>query len=765
MLTPEQRTAIEGVLETILELKANSRGRTVAEPFLDLPDREAWKEYYLVIPHPRCLHGIKEGIGKGSYTTAQSVYDDLTLLFANALHFNEDGSGIAKDARTLKVRDIFTTAALPTAITDPFYLQTLFETTWAADPILQKLPPIFRDATPPPKPQPMEDIDSSPANTAAGGVGGAGGDTNWENMKPRDKQGDDIVRKVESQLPKWKGPSGEEGWITLEAKETNDPYTHYGEVLSKLKALKNSDGEGLPSEALTRIDENAVLPECSFTTPMSLALVENRVLLRGYPSPKDFDMDMMRLLEKGRRWFEPGSKDYGRILVLQRFYQGLTSSATARNLLSTTASAHYSSVPAGPGYAKPLHHAQDSGAGVTTYRIQNKDRTFIRNVWFKGVEYRMGDYVHLIHPDDPERPIIGQIFKCYVPDSGPVSHYVTVCWYFRPEQTFHSPQRAFWDQEVFKTGHFADHAVEDLIEKVACQFMTRHIRGRPKPPNWYINWPLYVCDSRYNDRDRVFVRIKNWASCIPDELRKGSGEGFYPIVMFEKTVMPRRVESPFIALSGGAKAVPTGPGGLVDEDEGRRKSKRTAATKVSSNGGAGETGTPAPSEAMVDIFAAVAGPSNAAASIAAIKGSGAAKALVDRSLTVAAGGRSMLGAEPMIEMLPEETARRFDRDPRTNEILWFTGPPIERVNPEAFNPRYSMAYLAFLAKKKAAVAVAAEDDEDMDEEEDDDEQERRDRANRRKRMRMLVEGEEVEKKWVAPPTLLDTLFTRGSASS
>lgn len=28
----------------------------------------------------------------------------------------------------------------------------------------------------------------------------------------------------------------------------------------------------------------------------------------------------------------------------------------------------------------------------------------------------MGDYVHLMHPNDPERPIIGQVFKCYVPD-------------------------------------------------------------------------------------------------------------------------------------------------------------------------------------------------------------------------------------------------------------------------------------------------------------------------------------------------------------
>jgi Bromodomain len=31
------------------------------------------------------------------------VYDDLVLVFANALHYNENDSQIAKDATTLKV--------------------------------------------------------------------------------------------------------------------------------------------------------------------------------------------------------------------------------------------------------------------------------------------------------------------------------------------------------------------------------------------------------------------------------------------------------------------------------------------------------------------------------------------------------------------------------------------------------------------------------------------------------------------------------------
>lgn len=59
MLTSEQREAVQGVLQVVMDLKGTPRNRLVADPFLDLPDRNAWKEYYLVIPHPRCLNGIQ----------------------------------------------------------------------------------------------------------------------------------------------------------------------------------------------------------------------------------------------------------------------------------------------------------------------------------------------------------------------------------------------------------------------------------------------------------------------------------------------------------------------------------------------------------------------------------------------------------------------------------------------------------------------------------------------------------------------------------
>ena len=123
-----------------------------------------------------------------------------------------------------------------------------------------------------------------------------------------------------------------------------------------------------------------------------------------------------------------------------------------------------------------------------------------------------------------------------------------------------------------KTSHFADHPLDDVIEKIACQFTARHVRGRPRGPCWYPGWPLYVCDNRYHERERAFVRIKNWNSCIPDEVRKNPD--FMPIYPFESAVFPRRVASPFLADPGLNT-----PGGIAD-----------ANTNTSTGAGAGAGG-------------------------------------------------------------------------------------------------------------------------------------------------------------------------------
>lgn len=46
----------------------------------------------------------------------------------------------------------------------------------------------------------------------------------------------------------------------------------------------------------------------------------------------------------------------------------------------------------------------------------------------------------------------------------------------------------------------------------------------------------------------------------------------------------------------------------------------------------------------------------------------------------------------------------LERDPATNRVLWFSGPPIDIIVPD--KPKHSAAYLAFLAKKRLQHSLA-----------------------------------------------------------
>jgi chromatin structure-remodeling complex subunit RSC1/2 len=208
-------------------------------------------------------------------------------------------------------------------------------------------------------------------------------------------------------------------------------------------------------------------------------------------------------------------------------------------------------------------------------------------------------------------------------------------------------------------GHFADHPLEDLIEKIACQFTARHIRGRPRPPFWYLGWPLYVCDSRYNDRDRVFVKIKNWNSCVPEEVRKSTE--FMPIYPFERTVFPRRFGSPFLTKNG--KGPIKGPGGIEETDKregdkaevtgaGRKRPKRTAAAPVTGD-------LAGPNKGVYVGVPGAQGVSNVAPGSSSLQFQyqhhRSQASIGDRSVANAAGGLATLGNNALIEKLPPET--------------------------------------------------------------------------------------------------------------
>ena len=147
--------------------------------------------------------------------------------------------------------------------------------------------------------------------------------------------------------------------------------------------------------------------------------------------------------------------------INQRMWQHLTSPHAASTPAMTRAHANFASISAGPGTAK-AHRSVESGTSaaastnpsnqasnptsteensinvassstsnigmtqsrevrfpqkdsVTTFRIPSKDRDFTEKAVYKGCTYQIGDYVHLINPDDASRPIVGHIFRTFIP--------------------------------------------------------------------------------------------------------------------------------------------------------------------------------------------------------------------------------------------------------------------------------------------------------------------------------------------------------------
>lgn len=195
-------------------------------------------------------------------------------------------------------------------------------------------------------------------------------------------------------------------------------------------------------------------------------------------------------------------------------------------------------------------------------------------------------------------------------------------------------------------------------------------------------------------------------------------------------MIPARSPSPFLPSNKpGSRNPLKGPGGLLDSTDagdgeksegasyGRKKLRRNAGvnnppgnSNPATYAGAATTGT-----------ATTTYPSPQATPYNPIN----QRQTIDRSIVAAVGS----GTHAQVEKLPPETstcavqlfvssfltphslfsfiAKHFDRDPETNEVLWFSAPPmnIARIPP----PKHSITYLHFLATKNKRVKEDIDD--------------------------------------------------------
>ena len=77
--------------------------RLIVGPFLELPPKKLYPDYYNFIPEPIALDIIEKKINNSSYVSLKDFGTDIALLAKNAKTYNEDGSMIYNDANVIEV--------------------------------------------------------------------------------------------------------------------------------------------------------------------------------------------------------------------------------------------------------------------------------------------------------------------------------------------------------------------------------------------------------------------------------------------------------------------------------------------------------------------------------------------------------------------------------------------------------------------------------------------------------------------------------------
>lgn len=76
--------------------------RQPMEPFLVLPSKKLYPDYYQIIQHPIDMNTIEKNIENDRYGTVDDIVGDYRLMFSNCRKYNEENSMIYDDANRLE---------------------------------------------------------------------------------------------------------------------------------------------------------------------------------------------------------------------------------------------------------------------------------------------------------------------------------------------------------------------------------------------------------------------------------------------------------------------------------------------------------------------------------------------------------------------------------------------------------------------------------------------------------------------------------------
>ncbi|KAF5668906.1 putative component of SWI SNF global transcription activator complex [Fusarium heterosporum] len=115
-LPPHQREVLQKSLRTLYDSlmtmevddieppeddESDPGRRLIIGPFIKLPPKRDYPDYYLLIQNPICMNQIQTRIKKEEYTSLSGLRKDIELMIRNCQTYNEDGSILYQDAKVM----------------------------------------------------------------------------------------------------------------------------------------------------------------------------------------------------------------------------------------------------------------------------------------------------------------------------------------------------------------------------------------------------------------------------------------------------------------------------------------------------------------------------------------------------------------------------------------------------------------------------------------------------------------------------------------
>ncbi|KAL0811417.1 hypothetical protein ABMA28_009820 [Loxostege sticticalis] len=512
-------------------------GRQPMLLFMEKPSKKLYSEYYNVIEKPIDMITIEANIKNDRYNTIDELVADFRLMFSNCRQFNEEGSMIYEDANLLervlheRLKDLNSGSherkqnlknikVVKSKQLTQFEqkLRTLYDAIRDyRDPkanrqlalIFMKLPnkieyPDYYELIK--NPIDMEKIAHKLKNNGYNSVNELASDfiLMFDNACKYNEPDSQIYKDA---LILQRMCLQTKQMLREDEDAVPDVPAAVQELLLNLftTVYNHQDEEGrCYSDSMAELPEHDEAANGEKVRAISLDLVKRRLDRGLYKRLDHFQQDMFAVFERARRLSRTDSQIFEDSVELQAYFVEQRDLLCRNTLSSPALSFTRDTLTTSVELVKQCKLLQENEDEDET-RSSTDDSMPAGSAPLQQTQYSKGDFVYILPEKGNKEPGIVQVERVWTNKDGVPMLYANV--YYRPHETFHVLTRKFLHQEVFKTETHRTIPLDQVSGHCYVMNVKEYFKFKPQG---YADKDVYVCESRYNTKNRWFKKIKVW---------------------------------------------------------------------------------------------------------------------------------------------------------------------------------------------------------------------------------------------------------------